>query len=90
MPILSEVALKGDKIYKERYQRDYELKYHGKFLAIDVTSEDGKAFLADSPEAALKTAEKDNPKGFFYLLRIGAPGVYRVGYTQGKPSGWQL
>lgn len=74
-----EIAQQGERLYQERFRVDYEKKYPGKYLALDITSEE--AILADTPEGALAAAEKKNPQGFFHIVKIGSPGVYRVGYT---------
>ncbi len=80
-----EISATGERLYKERFQREYEVTHIGRFLAIDVTTE--HAFVADTADGALQAAYQTNPKGFFYLVRIGAPGVYRVGYTQSSGRG---
>jgi hypothetical protein len=90
MPAPEEIAAKGERLYKERFQAQYELAHPGKFLAIDIMTEPPQAYLANTPEAALEQAQKTNPKGFFHVVRIGAPGVYRVGYTRGVSGGWRL
>jgi len=90
VPAPEEIAAKGQKIYNERFQALYGLTHAGKFLAIDVTVEPPQAYVADTPEAALEGAQRANPHGFFYVVKIGAPGVYRVGYTRGSLREWQL
>jgi len=84
----NEITEKGKRLYQERFQKEYEAASPGKYLAIDVTSE--QAFVADAPETALEMAQKANPNGFFYLVRIGAQGVVRVGYIQRHANQWQL
>ncbi len=81
-----DAADKGMAIYKEKYQAEYEQKYPGKFVAIDIES--GKAWVADSPEEALGVAQGNEPRGFFHLIRVGSPGVFRVGYTQNSAREW--
>ena len=71
---------KGERLYKERFRSKYEKKHSGKFLAIDITTEE--AFVADTPEKAMEEAQNKNPNGFFHLVKIGSPGVYRIGYTR--------
>lgn len=80
------IAEKGESIYKEKFQEEYERKYPGKFVAIDINSAD--AFLGDTPEGAVQKGQKANPRGFFHLIKIGSPGVYRVGYTSGFCGDW--
>lgn len=69
-----EIAAAGERLY-QRMAPTYEQDY-GKFLAIDVDT--GKAYLANSPQEALKLAENDNPQGSFHLVKIGFEGLYRV------------
>lgn len=80
------LAQKGENIYNNKYKQDYEKKYQGKFVAIDISTE--KAYLADTPEEALKKAQKDNPEGFCHLVRVGSEGVFRIGYTSGNHGDW--
>jgi len=80
------IANKGEALYKNKFQSEYEAKYTGKFVAIDVASEE--ASVADSPEDAIAAAQKKNPDGLFHLVKVGSPGVYRLGYTQGNYRDW--
>lgn len=84
----NEISEKGKRLYETKFQREFETTYPGKYLAIDVTTE--VPYVADSPELALETAQQANPKGFFYVVRLGASGVYRVGYTKSANFGWNL
>ncbi len=81
-----ELAKKGMAIYQEKYQAEYEQKYLGKFVAIDTST--GEAWVADTPEEALRIAQEKNPRGFFHLIKIGSPSVFRVGYTQNSAREW--
>jgi hypothetical protein len=72
------IAEKGEQIYSDRYKAEFEKKYPGRFVAIEINS--GEAFLADSAEEAISKVEKKCNYSLFHLIRIGAPGVYRVGY----------
>lgn len=74
-----EIAEKGEALYKNRFQAQYEREQPGRFLAIDITTEE--AIVADTPEQAVESAQARNPNGFFHLVKIGSAGVYRVGYT---------
>jgi hypothetical protein len=73
------LAEKGENIYKQKYQQEYERLYPGKFAAIDVETQ--KAYIADSPEAAVESLQKENPLAFFHLVKIGSNGVFKVGYS---------
>lgn len=73
------IAEAGERIYKDKYQALYEPSHTGSFVAIDVLSDE--AYLADTPEGALKQARQQAPHGLFHLIRIGAPGAFRVSYS---------
>ena len=81
-----EMAAKGEAIYNEKYRAQYEAEHPGKFVAIDINT--GKAWVNDTPEGALGTAQGDSPEGLFHLIKVGAPGVYRVGYSQRTSCDW--
>lgn len=74
-----QLAEKGEAIYKAKYQQEYERVYPGKYVAIDIGTE--KAFVADTPEGAIELLEKENPKAFFHLVRVGSAGVFKVGFS---------
>ena len=86
MPDPQVIAEKGEGIYKQKYQAEYEKKYLNKFVAIDIMSE--KAFVAASPTEAILAAQKENKTGPFHIIKIGASGVYRVGYSIGSRRDW--
>ena len=75
----NEIVGAGERIYADSFRDVYEGQYDGQFLAIDVTS--ARAFLGEHPEDALARAEAENPKGDFYLVKVGAEAAFTVGYT---------
>jgi hypothetical protein len=74
------IAEKGETLYKSRFKALYEVQHPGKYVAIDISSEE--AFVADTPEAAIEAAQTSHPDGFFHLVKVGSAGVYRVGYAR--------
>ena len=74
-----QIAEKGEQIYKEKYQSEYEKNHLGKFVAIEIDS--GEAFLADTPEQAIEAVERARNGRLFHLIKVGSPGVYRMSYT---------
>lgn len=70
-----DIARRGMEIYERLYRRDYESKWHGRFVAIDIVSE--KAFVADHSEEAMAEARKASPQGLFYLIRIGSRSAFK-------------
>jgi len=71
------VAEKGEEIYRRKYKTDYEAKYLGDFVVVDVVTED--AFRGRTPEDAHSLARRTN-KGPFHLLKVGEAGAFRVSY----------
>ena len=81
-----EIADAGERIYKERYKADYEANYPGQFTAINLST--GKASVAPFPEQAIELAKKDSPEGLFHLIKIGAPGAFRISRASHAGSNW--
>jgi hypothetical protein len=71
------VAKRGKEIYSRKYKSELEKTHHGEYVAIDVNS--GLCYLGSTAGEATRKAEKKNPRGPFYLLRIGFASVYRMG-----------
>lgn len=57
------------EIYERKYKEEFEKLYRGKFVVIDLHSEE--AYVHDSSAGAYQEARKDAPLGLFYLLRVG-------------------
>ena len=82
-----EMAEKGIEIYARKYKAEYEQKYFGKFLTIDLKSE--KAYLGDSDNATLRAALQDAPNSLFYTLRIGFRAAHRMrGHAPANRHDW--
>ena len=80
------IAETGEKIYREKYQAEFEEEYRGQFVAIDVLT--GEAYRGDFPEEALVKGRKASPKGLFHLIRIGSPAAFRVSYSSDASHDW--
>ena len=78
----AEIATAAEKIYDEKYRREFERKYHDHYVVIDVKT--GEAYRGQWPEEAIQAANETAPKGIFHLIRIGSPGAFRVSYTMGN------
>src|SRR5262245_57443387 len=77
----------GEQFYAQRHKERLEREHPGHFVAIDVTT--GEAFVGEFAEVALQTARAKAPHGIFHLIRIGAPGAFKVSYVSGRPrDGW--
>ena len=80
------IAELGEKIYADHYRAEYEAKYRGQFVVIDVNT--GKAYRGQSPEEAYAVAKQDAPHGIFHLIKAGEPGAYRVSYSSNARMDW--
>ena len=81
------VAESGERIYTEKFKAEYERLYHGKFVAVDVDSEE--AAIADSAYEALEQAKQSHPDGVFHLIRVGFKGAFEAGLAhQNAASDW--
>ena len=69
----------GEKIYRERYQVEYEKEHNGQFVAIDVVT--GAAYISDNAARALELGRETNSSGIFHLVRIDSTGAYKSGYS---------
>jgi hypothetical protein len=70
MSLPREIAVKGVEIYKAKYKHNYEKRYFGQYIAIDVES--SEAFVASSAAAAIHGAQGNGKGGaLFHLIRIG-------------------
>lgn len=72
------IAEAGEDIYRRKYKTEWESKYLGDFVVIDVAGE--QAFRGETPEAAYEAARKRSAKGPFHLIKIGEAGAFRVSY----------
>ena len=72
---ISAIAKKGSKIYK-KIKGNYDPKYHGQYLAIEVKS--GDIFLGKDGVEAMEKAEKKYPDTVFYLQKIGFDTAERI------------
>ena len=81
-----EAAERGEKIYHDKYKTAFETEHYGKYVAVDITTEE--AHVADSPEDAIAIARKHNPRGVFHLVKVGSTGAFRVSYTSNADMDW--
>ena len=72
---LDEIFQRGEEIY-QGIKHQYEPRYNGKFLIIDVES--GKAYMDDFGARAEERALAEKPDGLFHLVRIGFDFVYTI------------
>lgn len=65
---IQKIAEEGAKIY-EKIKGRYEIDDKGKFLAIDIETED--AFLGNISSEAVELAKRSHPDKVFYVVKIG-------------------
>ncbi len=73
-----KIAEQGEFLY-ERVREEYEKKFMGQFVAIDVRS--GDAYVGEYPETAMQKARAASPNAVLHLIRIGSQGAFKVSYT---------
>lgn len=73
-----DIADRGKAIYKDKWEETLLKTSGGKFVAIDVRT--GEAYVADTAEEAVRTAEKHDPQGYFHLIRIGCKAAFAAGW----------
>jgi hypothetical protein len=73
-------AHRAEAIYNRKYRAEYEHRYHGRIVAIDVNSEE--AFVGRTELAALNKARRKHPDHVFYFLRVGYKAALRVASPQ--------
>ena len=82
-----KIAEAGELIYSDRYKSELEATRSGHFIAIDVLT--GEGYVAEFPEQALEVARGKAPSGIFHLIRVGAPGAFRVSFgTHSQHDFW--
>jgi hypothetical protein len=65
---IDHIVKEGSKIY-EKIKGQYEPKYVGKFLAIDITTK--KSYLAETSAEGVEKAREAHPDTVFYVVKIG-------------------
>lgn len=69
---LQRISEEGKKIY-EKIKNEYEPKFDGKYMAIDIDTED--VYIGDDSTEVLFKAKAEHPKNVFYLVKIGYKAV---------------
>lgn len=65
---IQKIAVAGAKIYNT-IKSQYEPVQSGKFLAIDIESND--VFIGNTSSEAVELARKAHPNKIFYVVKIG-------------------
>lgn len=72
------IAEEGQRLYDANHKVTLEATHKGEYVAVDVLT--GKAYLGKFPEQAIAEARQQAPNGVFHLIRIGAPGAFKVSF----------
>ena len=73
-----EIAEKGAALY-EHMKGDYEPKFNGKFLAIEIESR--KVYMGDTSGVALEQAQTENPGKLFYVVKVGSSSAETLAHS---------
>ena len=77
------VVSRGKEIYQQLRDK-VEPEHKGRILAIDVKTGDYE--IDDKVAVALERVRAKNPDAMVYCLRLGSPGVYRMGFRVSVPK----
>jgi len=69
-------AREAEAIYNRKYRGEFESRYHGRIVAIDVKS--GEAFVGRTELDARAKARRKHPDRAFFFLRVGYRAAYRI------------
>lgn len=72
------IGARGKSIYHQRLQEAVEPNHNGKFVAIDIETEDYE-IDANGTVAVTRLLAK-HPDAVIYLLKIGHRSAYRMGF----------
>ena len=73
-----EIAERGQALYEREVQGSLTPGDIGKFLVLDI--ETGSYELDADDLTAVQRARAKRPDGAFYVLRVGHPAAYRLGF----------
>jgi len=73
-----EIVDRGQELYDRSIRENVEAQARGKFLALDI--ETGEYEIDADERVALERARTKNPDAALYLIRVGYPTAYRLGW----------
>ena len=90
MDTLNKIAQRAEDIYENNHKSKMEKSHFGKFIVIDVISENH--YLGNTSGEALQLARNKSPNGVFHLIKVGSPGVVKTNYWGRNESNvaWSL
>ncbi len=81
-----KIAREANRIYEEKFRKDYERRHKGKYVAIDIRT--GRAYRDSSSDGALKKARKEAPHGVFHLIRVGFRSAFKMTRFVRRHDNW--
>jgi hypothetical protein len=75
---LSETGRRGDEIYNRVIKPKLRPEDDFKIVAIDVESEDYE--IGEDDYATCELLKKRQPGAVLWVVRVGQPGVYKLGW----------
>jgi len=74
----AEIVQRGQDLYDQRIRAQVEARHPGQFLVLDIETGD---YEIDADDViAVQQAKTKHPEAAFYIVRIGSPTAYRLGY----------
>ena len=74
----AEIVQRGQALYEQQLRALVEARHQGKFLVLDIETGDYEIDADDV--SAVQRAKTRHPDAAFYIVRIGSPTAYRLGY----------
>lgn len=62
------VADRGERVYHDLYQHEYESMFGGQYVVIEVLTK--RAYVSSSAAGAIIKAKTDDSNGLFHLIKI--------------------
>ena len=72
------VAHKGERIYHDLFQDEYETIFPGQFVVIEVVTK--RAYVSETAEGAITRATEKAPDGLFHMVRIQGPATNGIAF----------
>ncbi len=67
------VADKGEQLYRDLFQDEYEATFPGQFAVIEIVTK--RAYVSETAEGAISNAMEKAPHGLFHMVRIQGPAT---------------
>ena len=70
------IADKGERIYQDLFQEEYETNFPGQYVVIEVVTK--PAYSSETAEGAISKATENTPDGLFHIVRIQGSAPNRI------------